>query len=69
MRANVEAFAAAALGRAPYPMRDEEKLATVAALEAVFRSAESGRVEVVEGLGSSPLPVGEGSLGVSRRRL
>ena len=45
--ANLEAFAAACLGQAPYPMSSAEKLGTVAALEAVFRSAASGHVEPV----------------------
>lgn len=49
VRANLDAFADAALGRSPYPVSDDEKLGTVAALEAVFRSAESGRVEAVVG--------------------
>src|SRR5690606_25328649 len=45
---NLEAFAEAALGGTPYPVPQEEMLANIAALEAVFRSAESGRVEAVE---------------------
>ena len=45
---NLEAFADAAAGRAPYPVPQSEMLANVAALEAVFRSAASGRVEPVE---------------------
>lgn len=55
VRANLEAFADAALGRAAYPMTPAEKLGTVAALEAVFRSAVSGQVEPV-----TPLPPAEG---------
>lgn len=47
--ANLEAFAAAALGGAPYPMTREEMLATVSALEAIARSAKSGKAEPVEG--------------------
>jgi predicted dehydrogenase len=47
VRANLEAFADAADGRAAYPMPDTEKIGTVAALEAVVRSAASGRVERV----------------------
>jgi predicted dehydrogenase len=47
VRANLEAFADAADGRAAYPMPDAEKIGTVAALEAVVRSAGSGRVERV----------------------
>lgn len=47
VQANLEAFAAAAAGGPPYPVTREEMLATVAALEAVFRSAASGQVERV----------------------
>jgi len=46
--ANLEAFADAALGRAPYPVPRGQMRATVCALEAVFRSAASGGVEQVE---------------------
>ena len=46
---NLEAFADAALGRSPYPVPREQMIATVSALEAVFRSARSGAIEVVEG--------------------
>lgn len=46
--ANLEAFADAAAGGAPYPVPQSEMLANVAALEAVFRSAASGQVEPVE---------------------
>ena len=45
--ANLEAFADAAVGRAPYPVPQEQMIANVSALEAIFRSAESGRVETV----------------------
>jgi predicted dehydrogenase len=45
--ANLEAFADAAAGRAPYPVPQAEMIANVSALEAVFRSAASGRVEAV----------------------
>jgi predicted dehydrogenase len=55
---NLEAFAAAVEGRAPYPVSPRAMLATIAALEAVFRSAESGGVEPVAALpheiGSDP---------------
>ncbi len=44
---NLEAFADAALGRAPYPVPREQMIANVSALEAVFRSAASGRIEAV----------------------
>jgi predicted dehydrogenase len=46
--ANLEAFADAATGRAPYPVPQDQMIANVCALEAVFRSAESGKVEAVE---------------------
>jgi predicted dehydrogenase len=47
VRANLEAFADAAEGRAPYPVPQAEMIATIAALEAIFRSAASGQVETV----------------------
>lgn len=47
VRANLEAFADAAEGRAPYPVPQDDMIATIAALEAVFKSAASGRVEAV----------------------
>ena len=46
--ANLEAFADAAAGRAPYPVPQEQMIANVSALEAVFRSAASGKVERVQ---------------------
>jgi len=46
--ANLEAFADAAQGRAPYPVPPEQMLANIAALEAVFKSAQSGKIEEVE---------------------
>lgn len=46
--ANLEAFADAAAGRAPYPVPQEQMIANIAALEAVFKSARSGGVESVE---------------------
>jgi predicted dehydrogenase len=46
--ANLEAFADAAAGRAPYPVPQQQMIANISALEAIFRSAESGRVEAVE---------------------
>ena len=46
--ANLEAFAEAASGGAPYPVPQSEMIANVSALEAIFRSAQSGRVEQVE---------------------
>ncbi|HZB89948.1 MAG TPA: Gfo/Idh/MocA family oxidoreductase [Stellaceae bacterium] len=47
VRANLEAFADAAEGRAPYPVPQAEMIANIAALEAIFRSAVSGQVEPV----------------------
>jgi predicted dehydrogenase len=47
--ANLEAFADAAEGRAPYPVPQEQMIANISALEAVFKSARSGQVETVEG--------------------
>lgn len=46
--ANLMAFADAVEGRAPYPMPQDQMVATIAALEACFRSAASGQVETVE---------------------
>jgi predicted dehydrogenase len=46
--ANLEAFADAAAGRAPYPVPQAEMIANVSALEAIFKSAASGQVERVE---------------------
>jgi predicted dehydrogenase len=46
---NLEAFADAATGRADYPVSREQMIANVSALEAVFRSARSGAIELVEG--------------------
>ena len=45
--ANLEAFADAALDGAPYPVPQEQMIANVCALEAIFRSAASGKVEGV----------------------
>ena len=42
--ANLEAFA----GADPYPVPQSEMIANVSALEAIFKSAQSGRVEQVE---------------------
>jgi predicted dehydrogenase len=46
---NLEAFADAAEGRAPYPVPRDQMVANVSALEAIFRSAKSGGIELVEG--------------------
>jgi predicted dehydrogenase len=45
--ANLEAFADAAAGRAPYPVPQDQMIANISALEAVFRSARSGNTEPV----------------------
>jgi predicted dehydrogenase len=46
--ANLEAFADAAAKRAPYPVPQDQMIANVSALEAVFKSVRSGAVEAVE---------------------
>jgi predicted dehydrogenase len=46
--ANLEAFADAAAKRAPYPVPHDQMIANVSALEAVVRSAGSGKAEAVE---------------------
>lgn len=47
VRQNLVAFSAAVRGRAPYPFTDEQLVHNVAVLEAIVRSAETGRaVEV-----------------------
>jgi len=48
VRSNLEAFADAVAGTAPYPMPQSEMIANIAALEAIFKSAGSGNVETVE---------------------
>ena len=45
--ANLEAFADAAEGRAPYPVPQEQMIANISALEAIFKSAKSGAPERV----------------------
>ncbi|HTH98867.1 MAG TPA: Gfo/Idh/MocA family oxidoreductase [Stellaceae bacterium] len=47
VKANLDAFADACLGRNPYPMPDSQKVETVAALEAIFRSVVSNQIEMV----------------------
>ena len=48
IRANLEAFADAVAGRAPYPISTSEMLGTVAAFEAIAEAAQSdGRVREV----------------------
>jgi predicted dehydrogenase len=46
--ANLEAFADAAAGRAPYPVPPAQMIANISALEAVFKSARSGNIEAVD---------------------
>ena len=41
--ANLEAFADAIAGEAPYPFTNEEKLGNVATMEAIVESARTGR--------------------------
>jgi predicted dehydrogenase len=45
--ANLEAFADAIEGRAPYPVPHDQMIATVSALEAIVKSTRSGAVEPV----------------------
>src|ERR1043166_5328664 len=45
---NLEAFADAAVGGAPYPVPQAEMIANVSALEAIFRSATRGEVQRVD---------------------
>jgi len=45
--ANLEAFADAATGGRPYPVPQAEMVANVSALEAIFKSAASGKIEEV----------------------
>jgi predicted dehydrogenase len=47
--ANLEAFADDCEGRAPYPVPQDQMIANVSLLEAAFKSAASGRIEMVEG--------------------
>ena len=46
--ANIEAFADAVEGRAPYPMPQDQMLATIAALEAIIESARIGSKVMVQ---------------------
>jgi predicted dehydrogenase len=47
VRANLEAFADAAAGRAPYPIKQEQMVWNIAALEAIVRSAADGTLRSV----------------------
>jgi predicted dehydrogenase len=46
--ANLEAFADAAEGRAPYPVPQSQMIANISALEAIFKSASTGTIVDVE---------------------
>jgi len=46
---NLEAFADSVNGLTPYPVPQEQMIANVSALEAIFTSAKTGRAEAVEG--------------------
>ena len=48
VRANLDAFAMAALGGASYPVSPQAMLGTVAVMEAAIRSAANGRIEPVD---------------------
>jgi predicted dehydrogenase len=48
VRTNLEAFAAAALGKGPYPMPQQQMIDNIAALEAIFKSAKSGAIVPVD---------------------
>ena len=47
VRENLEAFARAAEGRGEYPFTDEQKIANIAALEAIVESARTGATVMV----------------------
>lgn len=47
LRLELEAFADAISGRTPYPIGDNDMIATVAAFDAICRSVKSGRTETV----------------------
>jgi hypothetical protein len=44
---NLEAFAVAAMGGQAYPVPHSQMIANVSALEAIFKSAKSGAIEMV----------------------
>jgi predicted dehydrogenase len=48
VRANLEAFAAAALGETTYPMPQQQMIDNIAALEAIFKSAKTSTIVPVE---------------------
>lgn len=45
--ANLEAFARAVQGQAPYPISGEEMIANAAVMEAIYKSAEQGNAQLV----------------------
>jgi predicted dehydrogenase len=47
LKRQLESFAAAITGDAPFPVSPDDAMAGVAALEAMGRSAQSGRIETV----------------------
>jgi predicted dehydrogenase len=49
VQANLDAFADAAAGRAPYPVPHEEMIANIATLEAIGKSGDTGQIVKVEG--------------------
>jgi len=49
VQANLEAFADAAAGGAPYPVPHEDMIANIAAFEAICNAAHSGQIVTVEG--------------------
>ena len=48
MLANLEAFADAAEGRAPYPVPQSQMITNISALEAIFKSAKTNAIVNVE---------------------
>ena len=48
LKAELEAFADAIEGRAPFPVSDEDMIATVSAFEAVVRALESGETVTLQ---------------------
>ncbi|HEY1475505.1 MAG TPA: Gfo/Idh/MocA family oxidoreductase [Pseudolabrys sp.] len=59
VRANLEAFADAVAGRAPYPVTTQDMIDNIAAFEAIGKSAESGQIVPVVGV--EPLPIAKAS--------
>jgi hypothetical protein len=62
--ANLEAFADAAAGRAPYLIPPADMLAGIAALEAIGKSADSEQIVEVHPIGENgPAPAAKGARG------